>query len=440
MRIRWILSTASLTLVGSLAGSAHALQPLDQFVTAAQSQSVDALEARATADQRAEESKAAWAKLGPSLSGRAAYTHNEPYVPPIEVPTGKTDAMGRPVLEKVVVVAQNQLDASITATQPIIDVGSWMRIGAASATADAAALRAGSTGLDLVRGVARNYYQVVAADASIGAARRALAASEQNAKVVRDRLGAGTASELDLQRAQAEVERAKQTLAAAEGSYATSKRALQTQTGIPPQDGAMPSLEDRLAPEAPLDTLEPAVEGLPQVRAAKLDTKAAARNAQAAWAALAPTINATATARATNAPGFATPGSGVFVIQALWNVDASTYFTAKAQDAAKAVAKAREGRAVLAAKDDLFNAWQQVRTQIATAAAAKAGLVASQKAAALVRERYAVGSATQLDVIQADRDVLNGELALIQAYADLAYARTLVKVDSGKVAAPGTAR
>jgi outer membrane protein len=259
--------------------------------------------------------------------------------------------------------------------------------------------------------------------------------------VVRDRLGAGTASELDVQRAVAEVERAKQTLAAAEGSYATAKRALQSQTGIAPQDGGMPSLEDRLVEEAPLATLEPGVAGLPQVRAAQLDTKAAERNAQAAWAALAPTVAGTATERFTNATGFSQVSSYyTLVLQATWNLDASTYFTAKAQDAAKGVAKAREGRTVLAARDDLFNAWQQVRTQIATAAAAKASLDASKKAASLVRDRYTVGSATQLDVIQADRDVLSAEMSVIQAYADLAYARTLVKVDSGKVAAPGSQR
>jgi outer membrane protein TolC len=427
---RAILSMASLTSTFAFVPRAHALQPLEDFVASAETLSVDAQEARATALQRGEEAKAAWGKLGPALNARASLTRNQ--YPAVLPPSPFT------MNERIVITPKNEADASIAATLPIVDVGSWLRIAGADATSDAARLRAAATGVDLAKSVARNYYQVVAADASIGAAKRALTASQDNAKVVRDRLGAGTASELDLQRAQAEVERAKQTLAAALGSYATSKRALESGTGISAQDGAMPSLEDGLRDEVPLPELEPGAVTLPQVRASQLETKAAARNAQAAWAALAPTVAASATERFTNATGFSNVSSYyTLVLQATWNVDASTYFNAKAQDAAHGVAKAREGRTVLAAKDDLFNAWQQVRTQIATAAAAKASLDASKKAAGLVRERYAVGSATQLEVTQADRDVLSAEMSVIQAYADLAYARMLVKLDSGRDAKGG---
>ena len=201
----------------------------------------------------------------------------------------------------------------------------------------------------------------------------------------------------------------------------------------------MPSLEDGLAAETPLPALEAGVSGLPNVRAAQLETKAAEKNAHAAWAALAPTVSGIATERFTNATGFSGQVSSyALVLQAVWSVDASTYFNAKSQQAQRTVAEAREKRAVLVARDDLFNAWQTVRTQIATARAARAQLDATRKAAGLVRERYAVGSATQLEVTQADRDTLSAEMSLIQAYSDLAYARILVRLDSGRPA-PGSA-
>ncbi|HVY48039.1 MAG TPA: TolC family protein [Minicystis sp.] len=435
---KW-LSIASLIVVSAEAAPAWALQPLAQFVAAAEAQSVDAAEARATATQRSEEEKQAWAKLAPSVSAHADMTHNQ-FVPPFPI-TFQNPATGKSETQLVTVTPENQLDASVALNVPIVDVGSWLRIGAAGATSAAARVRADATGLDLARSVSRTYYQIVAADASIDAAKRAVAASEQNAKVVADRLSAGTASDLDVQRARAEVERARQTLAAAEGSYATSKRALETATGVRPEDGAMPTLEDALTEEAPLAALEPGAARLPAVRAAQLEAKAAARNAQAAWAALAPTISGTASERVScgydkrgcEPIGFVnTAATYQLVLQANWNLDATTYFGAKAQDAAHAAATARVRRAELAAHDDLFNAWQQVRTQIATARAAKAQLDASRKAAALVRERYAVGSATQLEVTQADRDALEAEMSVIQAYADLAYARELVRIDSGR--------
>ncbi len=441
MRIHVILSMASLTFGATLAGSAHALQPLEQFVSAAQAENPDAVEARATADQRANEEKQAWAKLAPSISARADMTHNQ-FVPAGQFPT--FDAMGKVTgLQTVIFTPENQLDASATLNVPIVDVGAWMRAGAASATTDAARVRTGATGLDLARSVSRTYYQIVAASASIDAANRALAASEANAKVVTDRLGAGTGSELDLQRAKAEVERARQTLAAAVGVYETSKRALETAAGIRPQDGAMPSLEDPLADEPPLGAAAAGAQSLPTVRAAQLDAKAADRSATAAWAALAPTISGIATERASCAytktgcspVGFTNNvGAYQLVLQATWNIDASTFFAAKAQESARSVAGARLRRAELTARDNLFNDWLQVRTQVATARAAKAQLDANRKAAALVRERYTVGSATQLDVTQADRDTLNSDLAVIQAYADLAYARALMKIDSGRAA------
>ena len=52
----------------------------------------------------------------------------------------------------------------------------------------------------------------------------------------------------------------------------------------------------------------------------------------------------------------------------------------------------------------------------------------------LAHERYLAGTATTLDVQQAGRDALNGEVARIQAHANLAYARALVRLDSGRPA------
>jgi outer membrane protein TolC len=120
------------------------------------------------------------------------------------------------------------------------------------------------------------------------------------------------------------------------------------------------------------------------------------------------------------------------VLTATWTIDPSNYFAAKAQAAARAVAQVREQRAAQVARDTLHSSWQAVRADVAKARASKAEAEANDRALKLARERYQAGAATLLDVQQAERDWLNSEVARIGAYADLAYARAAVRVDSGR--------
>ena len=169
------------------------------------------------------------------------------------------------------------------------------------------------------------------------------------------------------------------------------------------------------------------------MRAAALETRAADRTADAAWAALAPVLAASASERLTNATGFTGKvASYALGVNATWTLDPAAYFGARAQSSARAVAEVREKRARQQASDDLHAAWQEVRAGIARARAARAESEASARAAALARERYKAGAATQLEVQQAERDAFNSEVARIGAQADLAYARAAVRLDSGR--------
>jgi outer membrane protein TolC len=408
----------------AVARPAHALQPLDEFVASAKAQNLDGREARATADQRIEEARQAGFRLAPSVVARASYTRNQ-Y--PVTLPAGTFGPTA------AVITPADQLDATFTLNVPLVDVGAWQRVGAAHAIADAARVRASATGLDVEKGVTRAYYQVVASEATLGAAERALAAAMESRAIVATRREAGTASELDVERARAEVERARQVVASADQARAVARRSLQSLTGVAPGEGTAALPEDGLADEPALGALEGRVAELPAVRAAALETKAADRNAVAAWAALAPTIAGNATERLTNATGFSGHvGTWSVALIATWNIDPSSVFAARAQSAARAVAEVRERRAEQSAKDDLHAAWQEVRADLARVRAARAEAEASARAARLARDRYVAGAATQLDVQQAERDAFSSEVARIQAQADLAYARAAVRLDSGR--------
>jgi outer membrane protein TolC len=428
-----LVMAAALPLV-TLAPEARALQPLDEFAAAAKGRNFDNREAQATAEQRRQEARVAWARIGPSVVAKGSYTRNE-YPAIVSFP--QCPATGPcplpPPTITATITAVDQLNASFTLNLPIVDVGAWHRVGGATATAEAARIRTEATGLDVEKAVVRGYYQVVAYEATLAAAVQALETAKTNQTIVATRREGGAASELDTERARAEVERARQVVATAEQARAVGRRTLETLTGLTPSEGSVPLPDDGLGSEPDLASLEPAVTGLPTVRAAAKETRAADKAASAAWAALAPTVSANAVEQLTNATGFTGKvGYWTATVAATWTIDPANYFTAKAQSSARTVAEVREKRVEQQAKDDLHTAWQEVRADVARARAAKAESEASARAARLARERYQAGAATQLDVQQADRDAFNSEVARIGAQADLAYARAAVRLDSGR--------
>lgn len=434
LRPRVLLSERSLMNVSAVgiglsllfgSGRALALQPLSDFVGAAKTQNLDNKEALATAAQRAQEADQAWSKIGPAFTGRASYTRNQ-YEAIVSIPSGPGE------FRTATITPKNQLDATLTLDVPLVDLGSWSKISAAKASAEAASARVLASADDVQKVVVQTYTRIVASEALVDAAKRSLSAAEANLAIVTQKRSVGTANELEVERAAAEVARSKQSLADAEYTRATSRNALTSLTGLTPTDGA-PTLDDDLHEESPLETwLGGSLSSLPSVKAASLDVTAAKKNESAAWDALLPTLSATATERFTNATGFGTSPYWYAGVVATWRVDLYGVDNAKSFASATAVAKVREAKALQAAHDQIFDAWHQVASSLAKSAAARAEVKASQHAAALAHERYAIGTGTQLDVVQADRDAFSADVARIQADADLIYARGLLRIAAGK--------
>ncbi len=424
----WSPAAAALGISLAISPPASALQPLGDFLTTARTQSLDNRAAVELATQRSAEVDQAWGRILPAFTARGAYTRNQ-Y--PVEINLG-------PGVTATITPA-NQLDATFTIDVPLVDVAAWKRIGAASALSDATDARVTATALEIERVVAARYYQVVAAESLVDAAGRTLKAAEESQRVVLLRREAGAATEIDLERAQAEIERARQALADAELLRAVSRQALGSLSGLAPSPGAQP-LEVDLTDEAPLASwLGTDLGTLPSVRAAELEAKAQDRAADAAKAALLPTIAATATERITNASGFSGNNASYTAgLVALWRLDYATISGVRAQNAAARGAVLREESAKTAARDRIHDAWQAVRAQIAKSRAARAQSKAATHAAALARDRYAQGAGTQLELIQAERDAFGAEVLRVQADADLALARGLLRLSAGRPLGPPT--
>jgi outer membrane protein TolC len=104
----------------------------------------------------------------------------------------------------------------------------------------------------------------------------------------------------------------------------------------------------------------------------------------------------------------------------------------RAAKAQAALAQVRADRARQTAYDEIHGAWHQVKAALAKARSARAERDTSKVAVKQARQRYEAGTGLFLEVTQAERDAFSAEISLIQADADLASARTLLRIHAGR--------
>lgn len=399
-------------------------QPLARFLDEAAGQNVDGRLARvATASARASFDQQ-WSALLPSLSANGGYTRNQ-FAAIVDVPNGPMST------QRITIIPQDQLEATLKAELPLIDVSKWVRVGAASAQAGAAEAREEDALQQVRREVVTAYFGFAGARAVLGSAERSLAVAQAQLEQQRARRAAGVATELELVRAQAEVERTTQVQAEAFAQLENARRSLRSVSGLDPK-GEVSLPEDDLHPEPPLVELEARVDALPQVVSAERDIDAASRTWTAAAVALAPSVNAQFTQRFTNATGFqnqaAVWNAGVAFS---WRADVASLQGLRVASASEQTARLSREKVRQQVLDRLHADWQRVGSALKRVSASRAQVESAKKAQALAHERNAAGVATQLDVIQADRDLFSAEVNDVQARFDLALARASLHLSAG---------
>ena len=406
----------TLVLVASVANA----QTVHDFLEAAEQGSVDRRISIEQRNKAAAEYRQAWSALLPSLTATGGWTHNQ-------VPAEFTNPLTG---QKAVIIPSDQFDANFRVELPLIDTGRWFRAMSAGALEDSAALREQVT-RDLVRRqVVAAYYGYSAALAVQQSAQKSAAVAVAQLKLMEIRNSAGAVTELELLRAKAEAARTRQTVADTASLVAVSRRTLRTLTALEPPD-TLPQQADDTRVEASLAELEARIEALPGVKSADKDRDAAGRAAMAARLALVPSVNAQFTQRVTNATGFqgqsATYNAGV---NFAWRLDVPTFMGMQAQAANESVATLAGDRARLQARDQINSDWQRLQAALIKIDAAKAQVEAAQRATQVAADRYAAGVATQIDVIQAERDVFGAEVSQIQARTELATARASLRISA----------
>jgi len=404
---------------------AFALQPLDAFLKSAGKNNPKNLEA--TANTRASNA-AAVSTLGqllPSVSINGSYARNQ-YEVSVDFPISET------VIQTIVISPDNQFSTSGVIRIPLMDLAGITRTTAANISAHSAKLQEDNTSLQTEAQVVQAYYQLVAYVALVSASEKALDVEKASLLLAQDRFEAGKTASLDLDRARAEVERRFQILANAKLQVVVTARSLRSLSGMEPELSNAPELADDLHEEPPLDSFQSAEKDLPGLYAAIEARRAQEKQAVAQRLVLVPLLSFNFSETGTNASAFSGHDwtwQGMAMLS--WNLDVPTFARISVQNAQLAAATARETGVRLAVRDAIHRIWNEVSTGIARCRSAQTEVAVSERASELARDRYETGAATQLDLLQAQRDAFTAQVTRIQVFAELINARAQLRIASG---------
>jgi outer membrane protein TolC len=408
------------------ASPAVALQPLGVFIAGARESNPDTQQARANlAEQKAQADLALGRQL-PGVSVRGYYYRNQ-YQVLLSIPTTPG------TFQTFEIQPKNQWAGTATLTVPLVDLANFWRIAAARTNAESYERTLAATLLTVEGTAIQDYYQLLANMALVATALNYLEVSRENLRLTEARLRSGTATRLDVDRAVADVEVQVQQLASARLQVALAARDLQSTTSIVPDTSSAEELTDDLHREPDLATFEADLPTVPSVTAAAAATRAAEQQSDAQKLALLPTLSASITQTATNAPQFEpSQWYAQALVTASWAFDLTFVANIRSSNAAAGAARAREQRARLNAGDAIHRYWQTVLANIAQSLSARAGRDASVHAAEQARVQYRAGTATQLDLLQAQRDAFRAEVTRIQDDANLLNARAQLRLSAGR--------
>ena len=306
------------------------------------------------------------------------------------------------------------------------EVDLWGRLRSATA-ASRANLLATVAARDTVRialatEVVRAYFGLVAFDAQVASTRRSLDLRTEGLKLQKVRHESGLINDFTLRQLEAEVYAAQSQLPALEANRTAQELALSVLLGRSPRDimvGAVERRKEEGEPQAPV-----VPEGIPSdlllrrpdVAQAEQALIAANARISEARAALFPRIGLTGYYGSESA----TLGDLFTAPTRIWDIAfglAQPIFQGGRLFAEVDAVKARERQAVAQYQKTLQEAFREVRQALNTQVKAResfdaetARTVALRDAARLARVRYVNGLISQLEVIDADRNLLQAEL------------------------------
>ena len=441
---------------------------LDEAVALARANNRDLRVGRARLAEAETGIALARAALMPTLSAQGKYTHNykgvDLSVAEFSAPTvALADAIAATTMgpeaaavqsfiqqsnaelaeqSPIVIQKEEQLDGYVNANLPLIAPSAWYGYASAESTAHSGQANYAVTEANVLVGVAQGFYAAVGADELVRAREDAVKVADDTYKFAKARVGSDLANPVDVTRAESALVRAQQDLVESQNTRATAYRSLATLLGthgetlhlnpaatLPPDPGSANELTSH------------ALAVRPELAAERAAADAASDNAHAYGWRWAPTLAAFGNAHLGNYVGFSGDKySWAVGLELDW-----VLYDGGTRDAQRAVANDQldEARAQLdllhdTISDEVANARGALDTRRkAVEAQARARELATE-ALRITRAQYEAGTASQLDLLQAQDSLVVADVGLARAHFDAALADVQLRRAAGTF--PGGSR
>ncbi|HEY4221301.1 MAG TPA: TolC family protein [Myxococcota bacterium] len=338
-------------------------------------------------------------------------------------------------LKPIVITPANEVDGQVQFAVPLFNGRALPLLQNAYAGVDITKLSLRSARASVIYGVARSYYQVVAAKRIVDISKEQVQSSTAHRDLAKQRVDEGLSTPLALQRAELDLARAQQSLLSANGALRLAKGSLGGLVGVtsdfdvaePP---AVPALEQGKSAD---ELLRRAVDARDDLRLEKQALGIADHNKTDAWMRFLPTLSFTASGRYTsNTSGLVTdPFTGALGLALSVPIfdGGLTLATMDESDAKLRQEVMKVGQLQQTIEDEVRGTLDDVQLKAAAVETAErvAELARAQKAN--VDDLFNAGAATALDVsdaslaqFQSDVDAARSRFDLQTARLGLAYA------------------
>jgi outer membrane protein TolC len=462
---RIILTTA--LLLAATPARAQRVLTLDEALAIARQNNRDLAQARARVEQASAGVSTAYASLLPTLAAQGKYTHNYKEVTLNEglfsTPTttlaqviggvAADQALRNALVGKggfvdqaaaatamlpnggnVIIQKEEQLDFALNLAVPLLVPWAYPALHSAKQTVGASRSNYDATIATVLLATAQAYYACAGTDELVAARQHAVTVARSALETAKARLDAGVVNRVEVTRAELQLVRQEQALVETLDTQASAYRSLGTIMNMHEPVRVAPA-EMPASRDEPIDQLTAeALKLRPEFRALEQTIGASSSTVNSNLWRWAPTLSGFGFVRAFNYPGF----SGDQYAWALGLQLDWTLYDGGIRDAQRklAAAQRRESQARLellrdSVADDIYNSARSLKTKRRAVETAQRSLQLSKETLDLVTVQHDAGTATQLDLLQAQDSLVGAEVALAQAHFDLALGALALERNAG---------
>jgi outer membrane protein, multidrug efflux system len=374
----------------------------------------------------------AWTVLFPTIAAQGKYTRNNVL---FQFPSTPVPSMPTLTIQPL-----DQLDGALSVSLPLVVPAAYPGLRAVNMTERAVQENVQATENSVLFGVAQTFYAAAIADEVLVARQSSIEVSRATLENAKTRFESGSVTKVDVDRAQMALLRAEQSEREAKLAREQTYRALGTLIRME-EPFRVVSRPAPVVTDGPTPTLTGATGDLASVLHLRPEFRALEASVQAeeaerrshAWR-WAPSLSGFGTARMFNYDNFARKSyAWAFGAQLDWVLyDGGVRDTQRRLAAAQAVETAARADVLRdSIRDDLANGRRQLETKGQAQQTFERAVELARETVELIRIQYEAGHSTQLDLLQAQDNLVAAQEALAQAHFDVAVADLTLRRATG---------